>query len=64
MSGPSSIDKMTEHKLKMLEADSDGAYLCVTCNYSNCKWSSIGSRIIICIVGDEIDMLLDVYFGN
>jgi hypothetical protein len=34
MSGPSSIDKMTEHKLKMLEADSDGAYLCVTCNFS------------------------------
>jgi len=34
MSGSATIDKMTEHKLKMLEDDGDGAYLCVTCNYS------------------------------
>ena len=34
MSGSFSIDKVTQHKLKMLEADSNGSYLCVTCNFS------------------------------
>ena len=34
MSGSANVEKMTQHKLKMLEPDSDGAYLCVTCNYS------------------------------
>ena len=34
MSGPSIVEKATQHKLKMLDPDGDGSYLCVTCNYS------------------------------
>ena len=28
------VDKVTQHKLKMLEADGNGSYLCVKCNFS------------------------------
>lgn len=32
--GPSSIDKLIQHKLKHYEPDSNGSFLCSTCNFA------------------------------